>query len=154
MFDRMVDVSGQAVLAALLRTIDRNEIRRQLLESPDATINRVIAEAKTEIRSQGCPEELEDGPMPNPSLLRKLPPEGAHRRRLDSNKRWQERQIAAGKCRRCSAPLCRESVEYCAKHLAMRREAQRRKNATVHEHGRHPNTLKALRKLAEERKKA
>lgn len=63
LFDRMVDVSAQAVPAALLRTIDHNEIRQQLLESPDATINRVIAEAKTEIRSQGCPEELEDGPM-------------------------------------------------------------------------------------------
>ena len=91
--------------------------------------------------------------MPSPSFLRKLPPEERRRRRLESNKRLGERHIAAGKCRKCSAPLCRESVEYCKKHLAKRREAQRRRNGTIHAHGRHPNTIKALKETSEKRKK-
>ena len=156
LFDRIVDVSAQTVLAAYLRTVDRNELRRQLTESPDTTIEVIMAEAQAQIRSQGrSPEELGDGPMPsNWGIFRpKLPPEEAHRRRLESNKRLAERHIAAGKCRKCSKPLCRESVEYCTKHLAKRREAQRRRKGTVHTHRRHPNTLAALRKANERRKK-
>lgn len=153
LFDRMVDVSAQAVLAAWLRTIDRNELRRQLLESADTTIELIISEAKTQIRSQGHPEELEAGPMPSPSFLRKLPPGEARRRQRESIKRLQERHIAEGKCRKCSAPLCRESVDYCKKHLAKRREAQRRRKGTIHAHGRHPNTLAALKEANDKRKK-
>ena len=72
---------------------------------------------------------------------------------MESNKRREERHIAEGKCRKCSAPLCRESVDYCEKHLAMRREAQRRRNGTVYAHGRHPNTIKALKEASEKHKK-
>lgn len=152
LFDRLVDVSAQAVLAAWLRTIDRNELRRQLLESPDTTIELIISEAKAQIRSQGrSPKELEAGKMPSPWLVRPhLPPGEAQR---NASKRYQERHIAEGKCRKCSRPLCRESVDYCEKHLAMRREAQRRRNGTVHAHGRHPNTLKALKEANGKRKK-
>lgn len=139
----------------MLRSIDRQELVRQLLESSTVTIERIMAEAKEEIRnSRRSREEAEEhGLMPSPSFLRKLPPEEARRRRRESNKRWQESNVAKGLCRRCSAPLCRESVEYCTKHLAMRREAQRKRNGTIHAHGRHPNTLKALKKANEKRTK-
>lgn len=77
----------------------------------------------------------------------------ARRRRLESKKRWAERQIADGKCRSCSRPVCRESVDLCSKHLAMKREAQRKRLGTVHAHGKNPNTLKALKEASEKRKK-
>lgn len=153
LFDRLVDVSAQAVLAAYLRTVDREDLKRQLLESSTVTLERIMGEAREQIRSQGRPDELEARPMPGPGFLLKLPPEEAHRRRRDSKNRWQERQIAAGKCRSCSRPSCRESVNYCTKCLAKRRAAQRRRKGTVHEHGLHPNTLAALRKANEKRKK-
>lgn len=154
LFDRLVDTSSLAVLAAMLRRIDRQEIVRRLLESPDKTFDVIMAEAKAQIRSQGrSPEELEYSPMPGPGFLRKLPPEEAKQARKDSMRRYQEGHIAAGKCRKCSAPLCRESVDYCEKHLAMKREAQRRRKGTMHAHGRHPNTLAALKEANEKRKK-
>lgn len=153
LFDRLVDTSSLAVLAAMLRRIDRQEIVRRLLESPDKTFDVIMAEAKAQIRSQGHPEELEAGKMPSPSFLRKLPPGEARRRERESIKRWQECNIAKGKCRSCTAPLCRESVDYCKKHLAMRREAQRRRKGTIHTHGRHANTLAALKEANEKRKK-
>lgn len=154
-FDRLVDVSAQAVLAAWLRTIDREDLKRQLLESSTVTLEKIMGDAREKIRNQGrSPEELEYDPMPGPGFLLKLPPEEKRRRNLDSKKCWEERQLAAGKCRSCSAPICRESVDLCTKHLAMKREAQRKRKRTIHAHGRHPNTLAALKEASEKRRKS
>ena len=62
LFDKLVDTSALAVLAAWLRNIDREELKRQLLESSTVTIEGIMAEARAEIRNQGrSPEELEGG---------------------------------------------------------------------------------------------
>ena len=92
--------------------------------------------------------------MPGPGFLRReLPPAERRERHNRATLVWQEQNIAQGKCRSCTKPLCRESARYCEKHLAMRREAQPRRKGTVHAHGRHPKTLAALRKANEKRKK-
>ena len=69
LFDRIVDVSALAVVAALLRTIDRHELKRQLLQSPDRKLEEILAQAKEEVRNQGRSQE-EDGPLPSPWLVR------------------------------------------------------------------------------------
>lgn len=153
LFDKLVDMSAQAVLAAWLRTIDRNELRRQLLQSPNTTIERIMSDAKAEIRSQGRPEELEVGPMPSPGFLLALPPEEAKARRRASRERWREGAVEKGLCEVCGKPQCRESARLCKKHLKTKIERQRERNGTIYSHGKAPGTLKALRLLAEKRAK-
>src|SRR5215472_3545999 len=75
--DRVIDAQSLALLAARLRTIDRQELKRELLKSPDARIKEILAGAKEEIRNQGHSED-EAGPMPSPWLVRpRLPAEVA-----------------------------------------------------------------------------
>src|SRR5207253_8904426 len=57
LFDRIVDVSAQAVLATWLRTIDRQELKGQLLQAPDAKLDELLALAREEIRDQGRSQE-------------------------------------------------------------------------------------------------
>ena len=35
-------------------------------------------------------------------------------------------EVAKGRCQSCTEPVCRESVRYCTKHLAMKRESSTR----------------------------
>ena len=151
MFDRMVDQSAFAVLAAWLRTIDRQELKRKLLQSPDAKIKEILEQTNQQIRNQGHEEE-EAGPIPSPwGLVRTPLPPG------ESRKRYTERNLAEGKCERCSRPLDLNSVRYCTEHLKEHRRGDTRyrqkQGARISLHGRHPNTLKALRKANEERKR-
>ena len=158
LFDRLVDTSAQAVLAAWLRTIDRNELRRQLLESPDTTIELVMSEAKAQIRNQGrSEEEAEDyGKMPSAWVVRPhMTPEEAKQAARASVRDYQERKIAAGKCEKCQEPLAHHSVRYCEKHLAMKREwntRYRRKKGIPPGQGTQPGTLGSL--AASRKKKA
>ena len=80
MFDRMVDdKAALAVLAAWLRTINREDLKRRLLQSPDTTLEQIMEQAKEKIRNQGRSEEEaeDDGLMPSPwGLVRPvMPPE-------------------------------------------------------------------------------
>lgn len=155
LFDRLVDVSAQAVLAAWLRTLDRNELRQQLLESPNTTFEAIIAEAKAQIRSQGHPEE-ERGEMPSPWLVRPMKYHTKEERKaanIAATGRRQEERVTKGLCEKCSEPQCRESSRLCKKHLDMKTANQRKRNGTKEQHGRHPNTLKALREPSEKRKR-
>ena len=116
-----------------------------------------MGDAREKIRNQGrSAEEAEDyGKMPTPWILRgpRLPPEERRERHNRSTREWQARNLAEGKCQSCTASSCRESTHYCAKHLAAKRDRQRKKLGTiVHGRGQHPNTLAALRKAAETRK--
>ena len=158
LFDRLVDTSAQAVLAAWLRTIDRNELRRQLLD-PSTTLEVVMNEAKAQIRNQGrSKEEAEDyGKMPSPGFLRKLPPEERRERAIRRTRDWEERKIAAGKCEKCPEPLAHHSVRYCEKHLALNRNKNtryRRKKGIPPGRGTQPGTVAALAKGREKQAKA
>ena len=120
MFDRMVDQSAFAVLAAWLRTIDRQELKRKLLQSPDAKIKEILEQTNQQIRNQGHEEE-EAGPIPSPWALVRTPlPPG------ESRKRYTERNLAEGKCERCSMPLDLNSVRYCTEHLKAHRRGDTR----------------------------
>jgi hypothetical protein len=105
--DRMVDNLAQAALASWFRQTDR-ELLRKALQNPED----VLAWAKEQIRNQGrSGSEL----LPVPTLA-----PGQARR--SAALRYQERNIAAGKCQNCPAPLARNSVRYCEEHLAQVRE--------------------------------
>lgn len=169
-FDRMVDVAALALLARWLRTIDRQELVRQLLESSTVTIDGILADAKEQIRNSGrSAEESEAGRMP----MRIFPPGVAHR---NASKRYQAANIGEGKCSICPEPLDRNSVRFCTKHLAIKREKDRQKNCKAGKrgnpdlepgtrawlygngeveqstHGKQPGTLKALKEANEKRK--
>ena len=159
LFDRIVDESSLAVVAAWLRTIDRPELKRQLLLSPEAKINEILAQAKEEIRNQGHIEE-EAGPMPSPWLVRQrkyLTDEERRAGRSAQRKRWQERQLAEGKCEKCGKPLDRNSVRYCTEHLEKHRQHDARyrekKGIEPGKHGRQPGTLAALAASRDKRRR-
>jgi hypothetical protein len=104
---------------------------------------------------QRSDEEL----IPLPSL----PPGAAH---LAAAMRYQERNIAEGKCCECPKPLARNSVRYCENHLTMERHNKARKKGvrgapgsvdylygevTESKHGRQPGTLAALAMAREQK---
>ena len=130
MFDRMVDdKAALAVLAAWLRTINREDLKRRLLQSPDTTLEQIMEQAKEKIRNQGRSEEAEDdGLMPSPwGLVRPvMPPEERKAARAASKKRYTENNLAEGKCEKCPEPLDLNSTRYCTKHLACKRGEGRR----------------------------
>lgn len=124
--DRMIDQAAQAALAGWFRTVSREDLKRRVLQSPDAAIEEILAQAKEEIRNQGRSEEEAEnyGKMPMPNIFRpSLPPGAAH---LAASIRYAERNLAEGKCEKCPEPLDHNSVRYCTKHLAMKREQDRR----------------------------
>src|SRR5437870_2024935 len=98
LFDRIVDVSAQAVLATWLRTIDRQELKGQLLQAPDAKLKEVMTRAQDEVRDQGrSQEEVKDGAMPSPWNVRQRTYSTDEERRAGrsaSEKRSRERRIA------------------------------------------------------------
>jgi hypothetical protein len=129
--DNVIDEMAQAGLAAWFRNTDRDALKKAIENGQDT-----IEWAKTEIRRNGrSAEEL----VPMPSL----PSGAAH---LAAALRYQERNIAAGKCCSCPSALDRNSVRFCTRHLERQRERARAKAKELNKppHGRAPGTLKAL----------
>jgi hypothetical protein len=128
--DRLIDQMSQAALASWFRATDRDTLKRAL-ENPEDVRNLQRSE-----------DELV------PSTL--LAPGAAH---LAAALRYQERNIAAGKCAVCPKPLAPNSVRYCEKHLTtarLRATPSKGKPGSVgwlyaeteeSSHGRQPGTL-------------
>lgn len=143
--DQMVEHMALAWLAAWFRTMDRNALRHAIEneESPTQWAERMVRDGQ---RSE---EELS---VREPSAVGV-----AH---LAAALRYQERNIAEGKCSVCPEPLDRNSVRYCTKHLAMARDRDRKKKGlrsdpgsreylysgevTESTHGRQPGSLVQL----------
>jgi hypothetical protein len=104
--DRLIDQMSQAALAAWFRQTDREMLKR-VLENPDD----VLLWAKEQIRDQ---QRSEGELVP----LTSLAPGAAH---LAAAMRYQEKNIAEGKCAVCPQPLAPHSVRYCETHLAIAR---------------------------------
>lgn len=115
--DHLIDKMAQAGIAAWFRTIDRQDLK-VALENPDD----VMAWAREQIRNQRQGDQDEEDPVPLPSL----PPGAA---RLAAAVRYQQRNIADGKCMSCPKPLDPHSVRYCTEHLAMARSRKQTKDA-------------------------
>jgi hypothetical protein len=92
--DRMLDEMTQAALAGWFRQTDRHVLKRAVEEDVDP-----IAWAQERVRRHARSEE-ELVPLPS------LPPGVAH---LAAALRYQERNIAGGKCAICPQPLDRNS---------------------------------------------
>jgi hypothetical protein len=54
LFARLVDTSAFALLAAWLRTSNREDLKRRLLHSPDTALEQVMSQARKEIRNQAA----------------------------------------------------------------------------------------------------
>jgi hypothetical protein len=142
--DLLIDEMSQAAIAAWFRASDRTAIKYAIEneETPLQMAARMVTEG----------QRSEDELIPLPSL----PLGAAH---LAASMRYQERNMAEGKCSICPEPLARNSVRLCEKHLAMQRHRMARKKGvrgepgsldylygeiTESTHGRHPNSLAAL----------
>lgn len=114
--DRVIDAMSQAALAAWFKSQDRNSLKHAIEneESPEEWANRMIRDRQ---RSE---EEL----IPLPAFE----PGATH---LAAALRYQERNVAEGKCRKCPQPLDPRSHGYCTKHLAMERERHKPKRKRV-----------------------
>jgi len=146
--DRLLDQMQQAAIAGWFRQSDRNAIR-YAIENEETPLQMAARMVRDGQRSE---RELADDLIPLPSL----PPGAAH---LAAAMRYQERNIAEGKCCECPKPLARNSVRYCEDHLTMARHRMARKKGVRGEpgsvdylygeikestHGRQPGTLTAL----------
>jgi hypothetical protein len=157
LLDQIVDQTGLAWLAAWFRSMDRNALKHAIEneESPLEWAKRMVREGQ---RSE---EEIEES-APRPPL----PPGAAH---LAAALRYQERNIAEGKCAVCPEPQDRNSVRYCTKHLAIFRARASQKKALggpgsreylyagempESTHGRQPGTLTALAMNREKKTRA
>jgi hypothetical protein len=153
-FDRLLDTSNQAALARWFRAQDRQALKHAIEneESPVEWANRKIREG------QRNGEEL----LPLPSL----PPGDAH---LAAALRYQERNVAEGKCAICPQPLAPNSVRYCEKHLTKARLSHEPKGAKGAQpgsigwlhgdmfqsgHGRQPGSLATLEMNREKKTRA
>jgi hypothetical protein len=115
--DKLIDEMAQAAVAGWFRQTNRERLKQAILETPDAAFDRIMARAKEQIRDgQRSQQEL----IPRTSLT----PGAAH---LAAALRYQERNMAEGKCSLCPEPLDRNSVRFCTKHLAMTRDRDRQK---------------------------
>jgi hypothetical protein len=114
--DRLIDQMSQAALAAWFRAQDRQTLKHAIEneETPLEWADRMIREG------QRSGEEL-DQLFPQASL----PVGAAH---LAAALRYQERNIADGKCAICPQPLDHNSVRYCVKHLAAERNRHKPKD--------------------------
>jgi hypothetical protein len=153
--DRVIDAMSQAALAAWFKSQDRQSLKDAIEneESPEEWAKRMIRE------SGRSAEEL----LPLPTLE----PGVAH---LAAAMRYQERNIAEGKCSICPEPLDRNSVRFCTKHLAMARDHERQKKGLRSDpgsreylysgelpestHGRKPGTLASLAMNREKKTRA
>jgi hypothetical protein len=138
--DKIIDEMTQAALAAWFRVNDRETLRRAL-----ATEEDTVTWAKRMAR---------DGQRSGSELLPQtaLEPGKAH---LAASLQYQQRNVAAGKCRSCPQPLARNSVKYCETHLAMQRaqNERRREHKNPDAAGMHGRQAGTLKSLAENRKK-
>jgi hypothetical protein len=151
LFDRLIEQTALTMLARWFRESDRDSINKGLATEIDP-----LTWAKQQVRDgRRTPEDL-DLPLPS------LPPGAAH---LAAALRYQERNIAEGKCQSCPRPLDPSSVRYCTKHLTAARHRKEKKGKAVpgsreylyseekqpSTHGRQPGTLASLA-MANERK--
>ncbi len=133
--DKLIDEMTQAAVAGWFRQTNREALMRAI-QSPEEHTAEILAWAKERIRDgQRSQEELV------PRTL--LAPGKAH---LAASLRYQERNVAKGKCRICPEPLDRNSVRFCTAHLGKSREHQRTKQKSLNRppHGRAHGTLAAL----------
>jgi hypothetical protein len=137
--DRIVDNLSTAALASWFRQIDRELLRKALENEED-----VMAWAQAQIRNQG-----RSGSELLPAVATLSAPGAAHR---SAAMRYQQNNIADGKCRLCPEPLDRNSTAYCTAHLQQVRECQRTKSKKLNKPapGRAPGSLAALAKAREE----
>jgi len=158
--DKLIDEMAQAAVAGWFRQADRETLSRALNASPEDQTAEILAWAKERIRTKGRSEE-EQALVPLPTFK----PGAAH---LAAALRYQERNIAEGKCAVCPKPLDRNSVRYCTRHLEIARLRKPPKGAKgglpgsrgwLYEggfessHGRAPGTVKALKEANEKRKR-
>jgi len=144
LIDQINEQMGLAWLAAWFKAMDRAALKEALEneESAFEWAKRMIRE-----RQRG---EGENDPIPP------LPPGAAH---LAAALRYQERNIAEGKCSVCPNPQDPNSVRYCTKHLAIMRARHSKRRGVKGQpgspdylygelpestHGRQPGTLAAL----------
>jgi hypothetical protein len=149
--DKLIDEMAAAAVAGWFRQANRERLKQAILETSDAAFDRIMADARAQIRDgQRSAEEL----VPRTSL----PPGAAH---LAAALRYQERNNAKGLCAVCPLPLDRNSVKYCTKHLQQSRARYKPKNAKGAKpgtigwlysdepfestHGKQPGTVKALK---------
>jgi hypothetical protein len=149
--DRLIDETSQAALAAWFRTIDRN-VLKVALENPED----ILEWAQLQVSGRGR-TDAELVPLPA------LPPGAAH---LAAALRYQERNVAEGKCSLCPKPLAHNSVRYCEKHLTaarLRMTPSKGKPGSVgwlygetaeSSHGRQPGTLASLAMSREKKTRA
>jgi hypothetical protein len=151
--DRLIDQMSQAALASWFRASDRQAIR-YAIENEETPLQMAARMVRDGQRSD---EEEELIPLPS------LPPGAAH---LAANMRYQERNIAEGKCALCPKPQDRNSVRFCTKHLMaarLRMTPSKGKPGSVgwlygeteeSTHGRQPGTLASLEMEREKRTRA
>ena len=151
LLDRLLDQMSQAAIAGWFRFSDRNAIKYALEndETPLQLAARMIRDG------QRSDEEL----IPLPSL----PVGAAH---LAAAQRYQERNLAEGKCSLCPKPLARHSVRYCETHLLkarLRATPSKGKPGSIgwlygeteeSSHGRQPGSLAALAMGREQKTRA
>jgi len=154
--DQIIDHQTLAHLAAWFSSMDRQALKSAIEneEDPLTWARRRIA--------QGQRSEEENKSIPRPPL----PPGAAH---LAAALRYQERNIAEGKCSRCPQPLAPNSVRFCEKHLALQRARANQKKGLSDPgsreylyagelpestHGRQPGTLASLAMNREKKTRA
>ena len=153
LLDRLIDSSGQVATVRWFRKSDRQALKHAIEneESPLEWAKRMAREG------QRMEEEL----IPLPALE----PGSAH---LAAALRYQQRNIAEGKCQNCPHPLAPGSVRYCEKHLAAARHKYQKQGKAVpgsreylyseelqpSTHGRQPGTLASLEMNREKKTRA
>jgi len=151
-FDRLLDASSQASLVRWFRAQDRQALKHAI-ENEETPVKW----AKRKIRD-GQRSEVEQELIPLPGFK----PEAAH---LAAALRYQERNIAEGKCQNCPKPLDRNSVDMCTDHLAKARARKGPKgqpgstdylygDGFQDRHGRQPGTLASLEMSREKKTRA
>jgi hypothetical protein len=157
--DKLIDEMSAAAVAGWFRQANRAKLKQAILETPEASFDRIMDWAKDAIRDgQRSASEL----VPRASL----PAGAAH---LAASLRYQERHVAKGLCCKCPLPLDRNSVRYCTKHLEQYRARYKPKNAKGAKpgtigwlyseepfqstHGKQPGTVKALKEANEKSKR-
>jgi hypothetical protein len=148
---RWNDTTAQASVVRWFRITDRQALKHAI-ENEESPIEWAKRKIREEQRSE---EEL----IPLPALE-----SGATH--LAAAQRYQERNIAEGKCSLCPKPLARHSVRYCEKHLTaqrMRQTPTKGKPGDIgwlygeteeSSHGRQPGTLAALAMAREQKTRA
>jgi len=139
--DQVISEMTQAALAAWFRDTDRQSLIHALENEEDA-----MAWAARVLKERG--RNAVELALPNAP---QLAPGRAH---IEASVRYQDQNIAEGKCQVCPEPLAAGSVRYCEEHLTKCRDRARAKSKQMGKapHGRAPGTLAALAQARESRK--